>query len=339
MRGCDPMVVPRTREALLVLRGRGPIIVGPWVSEIGFELLYWIPFLRWACAFAGLKPDDLWIVSRGGCQSWYADISPNYVDVLDFYTPAQFAAGNQRRMAEQAAQHNTLGLRHGRLSTKQHTSTAFDRDILAHVARVTGVSTAYVLHPSLMYGLFRPFWRRAMPELYRDMTTPQRVVAPSAVDGLPVSYVAAKFYASAACSNSPSHHRMVNEIVRTVAESTDVVLLHSGARYDDHGEFAIARHPRVHRVALPPATNLAAQTAIISRASSFIGTYGGFAYLAAFLGVPTRTFYAQPNFRRDHRQVIDQLCQTVLRTPFTVNLLGGGVTTTAHRTRGRYAAA
>ena len=24
-----------------------PILVGPWLGEVGFELLYWIPFLRW----------------------------------------------------------------------------------------------------------------------------------------------------------------------------------------------------------------------------------------------------------------------------------------------------
>jgi hypothetical protein len=339
VRTCDPMIVPQTREALLALSGKGPIIVGPWLSEIGFELLYWIPFLRWACAFARLRPEDLWIVSRGGCRSWYADISPYYVDVLDFYSPEQFRAGNDRRMTEQAAHHVALGLRHGRQSTKQHTSTAFDRSILAHVARATGVSTARVLHPSVMYGVFRPFWRRQMPGLYTQMTTPKRIAAPAAVGGLPASYVAAKFYASEALSHSPSHSRMVNDTVRALAETTDVVLVHSGTKYDDHGEFRIDQHPRVHRLpAMAPATNLETQTAVISRASSFVGTYGGFAYLSAFLGVPTRTFYARPTFRRDHRQVIDQVCRTVLRTPFSVELISGGAGKVARRGQGRHAA-
>src|SRR5262249_22844206 len=35
------------REIAAVASGRGPIIVGPWLSEVGFEVLYWIPFLRW----------------------------------------------------------------------------------------------------------------------------------------------------------------------------------------------------------------------------------------------------------------------------------------------------
>jgi hypothetical protein len=325
VKGCDLTVVPRTREALRALAGRGPVIVGPWVSEIGFELLYWIPFLRWACAFAGLKPEDLWIVSRGGCRSWYADISQNYVDVLDFYSPDRFRAGNIRRMSEQATHYQELHLRHGRTSTKQHMATAFDREILAHVAKATGVSTANVLHPSMMYGLFRPFWTRALPSLYTEMTKPTRLRSTSpAVEGLPKSYVAAKFYASAACPYSYQHQQAVNAIVRKVAESTDVVLLHSSTRYDDHGEFTIDPHPRVHRVRLDPTTNLETQTAVISGASSFIGTYGGFAYLPAFLGTPTRTFYARPSFRRDHRNLMDEVAKTALRTRFTVELVGGG---------------
>jgi hypothetical protein len=325
VKGCDPMVVPRTREALRALTGRGPVIVGPWVSEIGFELLYWIPFLRWACAFAGLKPEDLWIVSRVGCRSWYADISPNYVDVLDFYSPPQFRSGNMRRMSEQATHYKELNLRHDRTSTKQHMATAFDRDILAHVARATGVSTENVLHPSMMYGLFRPYWTRTLPTLYAEMTKPRRLRSTSpAVDGLPKTYVAAKFYASAACPQSHQHHQMVNAIVRKVAETTDVVLLHSGTRYDDHGEFTIDPHKRVHRVALDPATNLETQTAIVAGAESYIGTYGGFAYLPAFLGVPTRTFYARPSFRRDHRNLMDDVSKTALRTRFSVELIGGG---------------
>ena len=31
-------------------RSQKPVIVGPWVSEVGFELLYWIPFLNWVKA-------------------------------------------------------------------------------------------------------------------------------------------------------------------------------------------------------------------------------------------------------------------------------------------------
>ena len=34
------------RLATLARSGR-PIVAGPWLGEVGFELLYWIPFLAW----------------------------------------------------------------------------------------------------------------------------------------------------------------------------------------------------------------------------------------------------------------------------------------------------
>ena len=37
---------------------------------------------------------------------------------------------------------------------------------------------------------------------------------------------------------------------------------------------------------LPPRDNLAVQAALVAGASAFVGTYGGFSYLAPFLGVP-----------------------------------------------------
>ena len=30
-----------------LLRHRRPVIVGPWTGEVGFELIYWVPFVRW----------------------------------------------------------------------------------------------------------------------------------------------------------------------------------------------------------------------------------------------------------------------------------------------------
>jgi len=36
------------RELERIQRTDAPIVIGPWVGEVGFELLYWIPFLNWA---------------------------------------------------------------------------------------------------------------------------------------------------------------------------------------------------------------------------------------------------------------------------------------------------
>jgi hypothetical protein len=43
-----------------------------------------------------------------------------------------------------------------------------------------------------------------------------------------------------------------------------------------------------------PRENLALQTALVSGAEAFVGTYGGFSYLAPFLGVRSTAYFADP---------------------------------------------
>ena len=44
-----------------------------------------------------------------------------------------------------------------------------------------------------------------------------------------------------------------------------------------------------------PRENLHVQSAIVAGASAFVGTYGGFSYLAPFLGVPSTAYYSDPH--------------------------------------------
>src|SRR5687767_9216528 len=48
-----------------------PILVGPWRSEVGFEVLYWIPFLHAFRMQYKVPNDRLIAIGRGGSASWY----------------------------------------------------------------------------------------------------------------------------------------------------------------------------------------------------------------------------------------------------------------------------
>ena len=48
-----------------VLTSRGRVLVGPWCSEVGYELLYWIPFVRWALRAYRVPPSRVVVMSRG----------------------------------------------------------------------------------------------------------------------------------------------------------------------------------------------------------------------------------------------------------------------------------
>jgi hypothetical protein len=55
---------------------------------------------------------------------------------------------------------------------------------------------------------------------------------------------------------------------------------------------------------LTPERNLLVQSAVIAGARRFVGSYGGFAYLAPSYGIPTHSYYSeQDRFARCHLQL------------------------------------
>ena len=93
----------RRMEALV--SHKRPVIVGPWTGEVGFELIYWIPFVRWVLKTYHVPPERLWVVSRGGTQAWYGSIAARYVDAFEFFSPDEFRTATaesrkQRRVGE-----------------------------------------------------------------------------------------------------------------------------------------------------------------------------------------------------------------------------------------------
>jgi hypothetical protein len=178
----EMVAIPRTLQKMA--RSDRPIIVGPWLSEVGFELLYWIPFLNWAKTYRHFDPSRLIVVSRGGVADWYRDIGATYFDLFDFYTPEQFRAKNEQRLAEAKQKHLLM--------------SQFDREILKVVYQHVGAKGLDTLHPMYMYRLFYPFWKQQMSiGLVDEFASFQRLPAIDASDvtaGLPRDYIAIRFY-------------------------------------------------------------------------------------------------------------------------------------------------
>ena len=278
-----------------------PIIVGPWLSELGFEVLYWIPFLTWLQRQFTLPAERLVVVSRGGTKEWYAGLGASYVDLLDGFTEDEF-----RRHAEQRWQ-STGG-------QKQMAFGSFDREALGRVGIKTDRRGTDVLHPSLMYNLFRGFWRgREALGSVLDRVVYERFPAaewPAISDGLPDGeFFAVKFYARPSFPDSAENRRAVCRVVERLAEQAPVALLQTRLRLDDHREFvgslSGAGHDILHPLeGVPPERNLEAQSVVLSRAAAFVGTYGGFSYLAPAYGVPSLAYYSvAQHFLRSHLAV------------------------------------
>src|SRR5215510_16434414 len=121
-----------------------PIIVGPWLAEVGYEVLYWVPFLRWFADKYGIPRERLIVVSRGGVSDWYSPFAAHYVDLFDLLSPQDLAAKNRARQAS-----NERG------GQKQTSLSEFDRELIDAACRRIGVTAVNTCHPSLLFRLFR----------------------------------------------------------------------------------------------------------------------------------------------------------------------------------------
>jgi hypothetical protein len=67
-----------------VKRSEGEVVAGPWLGSEVEELLYWIPFLRWAqTGTFGLR-DRLTVVARASSAAWYEGIGSTHADAADW---------------------------------------------------------------------------------------------------------------------------------------------------------------------------------------------------------------------------------------------------------------
>jgi hypothetical protein len=76
----SPEVVEVERELERLAAGDGAIVAGPWHGGIAEELLYWIPFLRWARDRFGIDPARVTAVSRGAVGLWYEGVCSTYAE-------------------------------------------------------------------------------------------------------------------------------------------------------------------------------------------------------------------------------------------------------------------
>ena len=95
--------VSRCSRRSIRLRRQSSVLIGPWTGEVGFELLYWIPFLEWVRARWQLSPERELIVSRGGVASWYGRSADRYVDIFALFSADEFRGA----VAEEKRKHRT----------------------------------------------------------------------------------------------------------------------------------------------------------------------------------------------------------------------------------------
>jgi hypothetical protein len=275
--------VERTHSELERLsRSNHRIIVGPWLSEVGFELLYWIPLLNWAASAYAIGPERLIVVSRGGAGLWYRELAQEFVDLLRLWTVDHYRDENERRWNDDGNQ-------------PQYVVGELDREVVRLVQSRFAGETLELLHPALMHQLFRAYWYdkgAAGLVLKHTHYRPLSGIG-NALDGLPEHYVAVRFYTRQSFPDTIENRAFVAATVSALATQVPVVLLNTNIRIDDHADLPVPS-TGVYRLAdlMTPENNLEIQTRAIRHARALVGTYGGLMCLAALCGVPAIGFYS-----------------------------------------------
>lgn len=279
------------RDLAAAARTGGTVVIGPFLGEVGYELLYWIPFARHVLRLHGIPSERCISLTRGGAGVWYAGVADRSLELFDIVP--------HERLVE------AMEERHSRVrDRKQLLRARLDDELLALVGDM--VDVAAVLHPSLMYARLRSLWFRgaSVEDAARHLDVAPLSVPPA---GLPAPYVAVKLYASDhTFPDAPDAAKAAAAAVRHAAGVDPVVSLSTGLRFDDHAELE-AEGIVVERVEhlLRAADNLAVQTSVVAGARALICTYGGFSYLGPLLGVPTLALRVSSDFHPAHLELAD----------------------------------
>lgn len=291
------------RLARIAASGR-PILAGPWTGEVGFELVYWAPFVRWFAGQFAIDRSRLIVVSRGGPESWYGGIADMYLDVFQYVDANGFAAATVDAL-------------------KQKQVSAFDKRLLRQIAGDHDLKRMAVLHPRYMYVLFRRFLAgNAGVRHVLSHTAHARIESPgrTLIPQLPADYIAVKFYSSPSFPATRENVNFIRAVLDELGRHHALVLLSSPLHVDEHDDLTDHRYPDMASLgaSVTLQNNLEIQTAVVAGARAFVGTYGGFSYLAPMCGVPAAVFYADHVFNLHHRYIADAVFANLQAPALTV---------------------
>lgn len=263
-----------------IAKSKAPIVVGPFRTEVGFESLYWLPWLAGFREKYHIPKERIVAISRGGAACWYD--AGHQVELYDYSPPDKI----RKAMLADAKQTG---------SVKQVGISSWENTLLPVIAQDLGIRKYHLLHPSLMYRELAPYWDGALgsaASLKRLVFGPMPFGQAPLSLPLPEKYVAIRFYARHTWPLSEELRTWVCTYVENLAKHVPVVLLSCNLHVDDHLDFPISG-PNILDLTghVTLQNNLAVQSAVIAKSQAFIGTYGGTMQLAVRLKKPAIGFF------------------------------------------------
>ena len=296
--------------------GDQPLILGPYLSDVGFELLYWRPFVAWMRDRFGARTAPVVAISRGRVGDWYAGLASEYVDVCDLVEFATYQERNQERIRDSG-------------TVKQRVVSDFEQGLLDSLTNRLGVPDTVVFHPSVIVRVCTKVWKGIAPAgwlaehaRYQRFTAP---VAGAADGGDTEPYVVASFWFSSCFPDTRRHRRLVNDALSELSRRSPVVVVDPGGFPGVPPSLDTGDRIRVVAPGGDTDAQLREQSRTIAGARAFVGTFGGISMMAPFYGVPTLTVFGEeaglfPHHAAVSRRIADALPDVRFDTTKTTEL-------------------
>lgn len=268
-------------ELLESIRNANEVFIGPWMSEVGYETLYWIPFVRGIIKASGVDRNKVHVISRGGVKSWYSDFAGSYYEIFDYINEDQYKKIVLRRKASTSKQKQYYFIDAEKTLVKQIIPKDMDKNNL-------------ILHPKFMFKHLIPCWKGLSSG--SDILNFKPVIKAktnfSSRFNLPDKYFAVKFYFRESFPDTEKNRKLVQQVLSMLVKKLPVVNLETGMVLDDHLDFNISSEKSVFDLKkfLTASNNLEIQSEAIQNSEAYIGTYGGLVYQSTQLGVPSFSF-------------------------------------------------
>ena len=263
--------------------------------------MYWIPFLAWLVE-QGLGGQRIVVVSRGGAGLWYRHLTSRYVDILDLLTPDEFrerTAGKKKQYDSRREIDKELlkkTRRSARARGRPGGASVRDVPVVRRAVAKARRRSSWSSRSHAFQSLTRPSsigaaCRPAQRLRRREVLFQQGVSGDSREQGVHLGHDSHDQPPGA--GGSSEHHGPARRAQRLPAS----VRLRCVRR----------------RCARDAARRISSVRPSSSRAhAGFVGTYGGFSYLAPFYGVPSLSFFSRRGFEAHHLDLAHRVFDRML---------------------------
>jgi hypothetical protein len=257
-------------------QGTAPVFVGPWADSRANELLYWIPFVRWATTTYGLAQERLIVISRGDVSAWYGGLGRRYLDADSLFSATELEHW-ARRTVPQSEQ-----------NVKQAVMYPFDREVIERAAKAFDLEDYQVLHPHWLFRVVGRLRAAGLADRLQDVLHHRPFDADRArVDGLPKSFVAVSLAPTPALPATESNTQLLESAVRQIAGKRDVVIV------DADVPASCADLARVRALEPAARASITSTTRALAQARTLVGGFGDTTILAAFCGTPAVAYHSE----------------------------------------------